>query len=341
MPIEFRCTQCGQMLRVAESSAGKNARCPGCQTIVPVPVAGDLASRAYVPLSAPSAPPVPPPPSPLPVPPSPQDDLFAYLKQATTPVGQAPPTQPAAPGPFAELQPAAYAAAPLASSANPYESPSGAYPALAPPAADRPGLPWETQPMGIASWWQTSQLCLGDAEKAFREMRQEGGVGSPLLFACWGQLLGFLGQALWSVPAMALQLLAAAQQQNQFAGTEIIVNLILMALMALFTATFGLFIGAAVTHLCLLLVGGANRGYETTYRVAAFTAGSIAWLSIIPFFGPLIAVVMTFVCLIQGLAQAQETTVGRAAAAVFLPLGLCLVLGCAGVVAIIAIIANQ
>src|SRR5262245_15232278 len=40
MPIEFRCSQCNQLLRVPDTSAGKNARCPKCQTLMTVPVAG-------------------------------------------------------------------------------------------------------------------------------------------------------------------------------------------------------------------------------------------------------------------------------------------------------------
>jgi phage FluMu protein Com len=37
MPIEFRCTGCGKLLRVADASAGADARCPECDTIVRVP----------------------------------------------------------------------------------------------------------------------------------------------------------------------------------------------------------------------------------------------------------------------------------------------------------------
>ena len=30
MPIEFRCTQCNKLLRTADASAGKKAKCPDC-----------------------------------------------------------------------------------------------------------------------------------------------------------------------------------------------------------------------------------------------------------------------------------------------------------------------
>lgn len=37
MPIETNCTGCGQLLRVADQDAGKQARCPKCQTVFTVP----------------------------------------------------------------------------------------------------------------------------------------------------------------------------------------------------------------------------------------------------------------------------------------------------------------
>ena len=37
MTIEFRCSQCNQLLRVPDTAAGKNARCPKCQALMLVP----------------------------------------------------------------------------------------------------------------------------------------------------------------------------------------------------------------------------------------------------------------------------------------------------------------
>jgi phage FluMu protein Com len=40
MPIEFRCTQCGKLLRTADTTAGKQAKCPSCGAVVTIPQAG-------------------------------------------------------------------------------------------------------------------------------------------------------------------------------------------------------------------------------------------------------------------------------------------------------------
>jgi phage FluMu protein Com len=39
MPIEFRCNQCQKLLRTGDETAGKQARCPECGQVTPVPSA--------------------------------------------------------------------------------------------------------------------------------------------------------------------------------------------------------------------------------------------------------------------------------------------------------------
>ncbi len=37
MPIEFRCNQCGTLLRTGDDTGGKQAKCPTCGTVMPIP----------------------------------------------------------------------------------------------------------------------------------------------------------------------------------------------------------------------------------------------------------------------------------------------------------------
>lgn len=46
MPIELLCPGCSQQLRVPDTAAGKNAKCPKCSTILSVPAAGNGAGGA-------------------------------------------------------------------------------------------------------------------------------------------------------------------------------------------------------------------------------------------------------------------------------------------------------
>jgi hypothetical protein len=281
---------------------------------------------------------VPQPPQPAPpaagAAPSSNDALFAMLKAATTPQPLQPPSgmpPPSAAG-GNEFAPVATPLAPAAptfpaANINPYASPAETY---APPtdftaAGERPGLPWEVDGPGLVSWWKTSQLCLSDASQAFRLMRREGGLGSPLMFAVCGMMIGFAGQMLWQLPFLLIEAFGKGNAGGQqFALTEAMIEIGGGAVITILFATFGLFLSAAIYHVALLMLGGASQSFETTYRVVAFTHGSLAWLQIVPVVGGCIIFVMLFVCLINGLAQAQETTTGKAAAAVFLPLVLCI-----------------
>ena len=68
MPIEFRCTQCNKLLRTGDDTAGKQAKCPECGTVMTVPLpdqgtvppsqpaGGYEAASPFGPSSAPAAP---------------------------------------------------------------------------------------------------------------------------------------------------------------------------------------------------------------------------------------------------------------------------------------------
>jgi hypothetical protein len=83
------------------------------------------------------------------------------------------------------------------------------------------------------------------------------------------------------------------------------------------------FIISGILHLCLMIVGGARKPVETTFRVVCFSSGSTSLLSMIPFCGGMIACVWNIVLEIIGLARAHETETGKAALAVLLPIIVC------------------
>src|SRR4029079_16985655 len=84
-----------------------------------------------------------------------------------------------------------------------------------------------------------------------------------------------------------------------------------------------LFIVAGIVHLFLMIVGGANQPFETTFRVLAFTQGSTGVLQLIPVCGGVIAAVWGIVVNCIGLARAHETDTGRAVLAVVVALVIC------------------
>jgi hypothetical protein len=88
-------------------------------------------------------------------------------------------------------------------------------------------------------------------------------------------------------------------------------------------ATIGLFIGSLIIHFALGLFGGQKHPYETTFRTMAYAFGSSQPIAIIPFCGGFIGAIWGLIVAIVGLSQTQETTTGKAAAAVLTPTVIC------------------
>jgi len=191
-------------------------------------------------------------------------------------------------------------------------------------AAPRSGLPWEHRhERGFANAFiETLALVLTKPDLAFRTMKTEGGLAEPLIYALIGGCVGGIVSLLLSLGLQSMGLFAG--QRDTFAALAGIgVGSIALIVLVPVFIVIGLFIGAAIVHLCLMIVGGANKSFETTFRVLAFSQGSTGPLQIIPVCGGLIAGVWALVVNCIGLARAHETTTGRATLAVLLPVIVC------------------
>jgi hypothetical protein len=188
----------------------------------------------------------------------------------------------------------------------------------------RTGLPWEhRQERGFFNAFiETLSMVLTRPAEAFSVMKREGGLGEPLIYALIGGSVGGIVSALFSLGFQSIGLFT--NKNSSLAGmTGMGIGSVgLIILLPLFLAIF-LFIWSALAHLCLMIVGGANQPFETTFRVLAFTQGSTGPLQMIPLCGGVIAGVWAIVCYCIGLARAHETDTGRAVLAVFLPLIVC------------------
>ena len=191
-------------------------------------------------------------------------------------------------------------------------------------AAARSGLPWEhRQERGfLNAFIETLAMVLTKPDLAFRTMKTEGGLAEPLIYALIGGCVGGIVSLLLSLGLQSMGLFAG--QRDTFAALAGlgIGSIALVVLLPVFIV-IGLFIGSAIVHLCLMIVGGANKSFETTFRVVAFSQGSTGPLQIIPVCGGLIAGVWALVVNCIGLARAHETSTGRAVLAVLLPLVVC------------------
>jgi hypothetical protein len=125
-------------------------------------------------------------------------------------------------------------------------------------------------------------------------MRREGGLGEPLIYALIGGCVGAVVSFLFSLGLHSIGLFSDRQNALvTMAGMGIgsVAFIILLPLLVI----IGLFIGSAIVHLCLMIVGGANQPFETTFRVLAFCQGSTVPLEMVRIFGELISGVLSLV----------------------------------------------
>ena len=224
---------------------------------------------------------------------------------------------------FAEFGTAAPAMPPPPAAVTSTISPAGAGSTLETPGP-RSGLPWDQRrEKGLFNAFiETLQMLLGRPTDAFTAMKREGGLSEPLLYALIGGSFGLIIYLIYSFVFQSLGIFASRNNPLlHLVGMGI--GWVLLLVFAPLLIAIGVFINAAILHVCLMLVGGARQSFETTFRVVCFSGGSVAPLMVVPLCGAFIVGIWGIVLRCIGLARAHETDTGRAVLAVFLPLIVC------------------
>lgn len=187
------------------------------------------------------------------------------------------------------------------------------------------GLPWDDR-QTVGFWtalFETIRLVLLEPSNAFSRMRPTGGFGSPLFYyVILGTVGGVVGIVYQTVFNMYQPTATPDQQVFSAALTSSVAVGVTIMILPLFLAA-GAYIGSGILHLSLMLLGGAKRPFEATFRVCCFAGGSTAVLQLLPVCGGLAASVWNFVLIIVGLSKVHEISKGRAVVAVLLPTIVC------------------
>ncbi len=191
-------------------------------------------------------------------------------------------------------------------------------------AAAGGGLPWEhREQLGVfKAFFDTVILVLTKPGEAFAMMKTDGDMMGPLLFALIGGSAGIIVSVLFQMGLHSIGFMA--DRENAMFGMGVVgIWSLAYIILAPVLVTIGVFIGGGILHLCLMIVGGARKSFETTFRVVCFASGSTSLLSMIPLCGGLISGVWNIVLEIIGVARAHEIDTGKAVLAVLLPIIVC------------------
>jgi hypothetical protein len=176
---------------------------------------------------------------------------------------------------------------------------------------------------------ETTQQALLQPTDFFGRMAPSGGIGAPLLYALILGYAGLVATTLYGLvfnsvvgPAFMrmgprdprLEQLAAVFEGGVGAVVQLVTGPVWIVV--------GAFIAAGILHLILLVLGGASRDFEATFRVVAYGHATNV-LVLVPFCGSFVAIFWWIAVLTIGLKTVHHTSTATAFVAVLLPAFIC------------------
>lgn len=175
--------------------------------------------------------------------------------------------------------------------------------------------------------WTVKSLVFGPAA-FFRGMPRNAGLKNPLAFAVVCSLIAAAPAAL----LVLLFSLVAGLSGDATSAVGGIFGAFVVLLLYPIVTVIGLFVGAGIYHLLvLLLLRPSNAGFGATFRVASYGSfpnvlGFLFFIPILNILAGLAIGVYTVILYVLGLREAHATTTGKAALVVLAPVAVGLVL---------------
>jgi hypothetical protein len=190
------------------------------------------------------------------------------------------------------------------------------------PAA--PTFPWPptADESAFSAFVRTWQGATFQPRRFFRALPDELSTGSALLYYIVLGVLVAGAELFWVTirpPALAYDSILSSVGGG--AALDPLVEFLLSPLLLLVSIV----ISAGVTHALLRLFGGARLGFTQTLRVFAFAYSPMIFATV-PVIGTIVGFIWMIVVAIAGVREGHQTTMGRAAAAVLVPVVVALFL---------------
>ena len=163
----------------------------------------------------------------------------------------------------------------------------------------------------VQSFISTAQRVVLQTVDFYRGIRRRGDFLNPLIYA-------IICYEIYTILGGLFRLVGV--------GGDINVGAYIISLItAPIGAVIGLFIGAGILHLLvMLIVGSGNSGYEATFRVGAYAA-TTSLVSWIPFIGWIASLYGIYLAIV-GIREVHATTTGKAALVVLIPAAIVLLI---------------
>ncbi len=179
--------------------------------------------------------------------------------------------------------------------------------------------PWESGEGFINAFYRTTRDCLFSPVGFFRKISAGEGYWAPLIY---GLITGVIGKGaaffwFWLFTAQFIPF-DRLPFRYSFSILKVVIPLP-------FEQAISIFVVSAIIHLCLMVVGGNNKGYQTTFRAVCYS-NSAQLFNIVPFIGSFVGLVYMIILFILGVREGHGLRTGKAVLAVLLPVIIIFVL---------------
>jgi len=241
--------------------------------------------------------------------------------------------------------------------ATPVEPPAPAYPTPPPsddivPSVARPDVApaWERRPgvKVIPAFFMTIRDVLFEPHLTFPRMPVDGRLLPPTMFLLLLQFtVGLVSYAI----GISLELVQLPYYSQAFSRSEELRNLnfpvwiFFILIPGAFILWVAIWLGfnfliAGVHHLVLMMLGGAKKGYDATYKVVCYSYSAQVF-NLIPICGGFAVLPFFFVSSIIGLSKVHGIEGWKASVAMLAPYVLCCLMVAGLYIGIIAMVASH
>jgi hypothetical protein len=179
---------------------------------------------------------------------------------------------------------------------------------------DKEPSPWESGEGFIWAFLRTTREVLFSPTPFFRKVAAGEGYWPPLIYGLIAGIIGWAGSVLWQWVIFSRFF---PMERLSFLPYSLLLIVFCIALP--FMVGIPIFIGSAVLHLCLMIVGGNRKEFQMTFRVVSYSWGGYLF-GIVPFIGGTIGWIYALILAIIGIREAHGISSGKAVLAVFLPI---------------------
>jgi hypothetical protein len=170
---------------------------------------------------------------------------------------------------------------------------------------------------------QTVSAVLMRPTPTFAGMKHEGGLTDPLVYFVLLSCVTYAVSVLYQIASFSMESGSLPEQLQHYSKNAVGFTMIGTILISPALYVIGAFLSSGITHLCLKLLGGAHRPFETTFRVICYAQASASIFNLLPLCGGLMSILWGSYTIIIGLKEAHGISAWKSTLAITLPGLLC------------------